>query len=98
MSDRLGKPFDADDHTYKVFGTDKGANYSSYSNEKVDKYLTLARQYEDQETQVQNIMIFSRKSCCRIRHMHLSAILMLIMWQIQIYRESLKIRFLDIME
>ena len=34
-------PFDADDHTYKVFGTDKGANYSSYSNEKVDEYLTL---------------------------------------------------------
>ena len=30
--------------------------------------------------------------------MHLSVILMLIMWQIQIYRESLKIRFLDIME
>ena len=23
-----GSPFDADDHTYKVFGTDKGANYS----------------------------------------------------------------------
>ena len=22
-----GSPFDADDHTYKVFGTDKGANY-----------------------------------------------------------------------
>ena len=27
-----GSPFDADDHTYKVFGTDKGANYSGYSN------------------------------------------------------------------
>ena len=39
-----GSPFDADDHTYKVFGTDKGANYSSYSNADVDKYLTLARQ------------------------------------------------------
>ena len=26
-----GSPFDADDHTYKVFGTDKGANYSGYS-------------------------------------------------------------------
>lgn len=34
-----GSPFDADDHTYKVFGTDKGANYSGYSNEKVDDYL-----------------------------------------------------------
>lgn len=30
--------------------------------------------------------------------MHLSVILMLIMWQIQIYRESLKIQSLDIME
>ena len=44
-----GSPFDADDHTYKVFGTDKGANYSSYSNEEVDKYLTEARQSDDPE-------------------------------------------------
>ena len=42
-----GSPFDADDHTYKVFGTGKGANYSGYSNAKVDEYLTLARQSED---------------------------------------------------
>lgn len=42
-----GSPFDADDHTYKVFGTDKGANYSGYSNAKVDEYLTLARQSSD---------------------------------------------------
>lgn len=42
-----GSPFDADDHTYKVFGTGKGANYSSYSNEKVDEYLTMARQSDD---------------------------------------------------
>ena len=39
-----GSPFDADDHTYKVFGTDKGANYSSYSNAAVDEALTKARQ------------------------------------------------------
>ncbi len=39
-----GSPFDADDHTYKVFGTDKGANYSGYSNALVDRYLTEARQ------------------------------------------------------
>ena len=44
-----GSPFDADDHTYKVFGTGKGANYSSYSNEEVDKYLTEARQSADPE-------------------------------------------------
>lgn len=44
-----GSPFDADDHTYKVFGTDKGANYSSYSNAAVDESLTEARQTEDPE-------------------------------------------------
>ena len=42
-----GSPFDADDHTYKVFGTDKGANYSGYSNLLVDRYLTEARQTGD---------------------------------------------------
>lgn len=42
-----GSPFDADDHTYKVFGTDKGANYSSYSNADVDKFLLEARQTDD---------------------------------------------------
>lgn len=43
-----GSPFDADDHTYKVFGTDKGANYSGYSNALVDQYLTEARQSDDE--------------------------------------------------
>lgn len=42
-----GSPFDADDHTYKVFGTDKGANYSGYSNMLVDQYLIKARQSDD---------------------------------------------------
>ena len=42
-----GSPFDADDHTYKVFGTGKGANYSGYSNADVDRYLTEARQTFD---------------------------------------------------
>lgn len=42
-----GSPFDADDHTYKVFGTDKGANYSGYSNALIDQYLTEARQTDD---------------------------------------------------
>ena len=42
-----GSPFDADDHTYKVFGTDKGSNYSGYSDEQVDAYLTQARQTSD---------------------------------------------------
>lgn len=44
-----GSPFDADDHTYKVFGTDKGANYSGYSNPLVDQYLTEARETLDPE-------------------------------------------------
>jgi peptide/nickel transport system substrate-binding protein len=38
-----GSPFDADDHTYKVFGTKKASNYSGYSNAKVDELLTRAR-------------------------------------------------------
>lgn len=42
-----GSPFDADDHTYKVFGTGKGANYSGYSNAEVDQYLIEARQTDD---------------------------------------------------
>ena len=44
-----GSPFDADDHTYKVFGTDKGANYSGYSDALVDKYLIEARETDDPE-------------------------------------------------
>lgn len=44
-----GSPFDPDDHTYKVFGTDKGANYSSYSNAKVDELLAQARGLETLE-------------------------------------------------
>ena len=39
-----GSPFDADDHTYKVFSTGKKANVSGYSNVEVDAYLTQARQ------------------------------------------------------
>ncbi len=42
-----GSPFDADDHTYKVFGTDKGANYSGYSNPEVDRLLQEARRTGD---------------------------------------------------
>ncbi len=39
-----GSPFDPDDHTYKVFGTQKGANYNQYSNQKVDELLQKARE------------------------------------------------------
>lgn len=48
-----GSPFDADDHTYKVFGTGKGANYSAYSNKLVDQYLTQARQSEDPQVRAE---------------------------------------------
>lgn len=44
-----GSPFDPDDHTYKVFGTEQGANYNGYSNKNVDKLLKEARQYETPE-------------------------------------------------
>lgn len=44
-----GSPFDPDDHTYKVFGTDKGANYNGYSNESIDKLLQQARELETYE-------------------------------------------------
>ena len=42
-----GSPYDADDHTYKVFSTDAGANYSGYSNAEVDEWLKKARQTDD---------------------------------------------------
>lgn len=42
-----GSPFDPDDHTYKVFGTNKGANYNGYSNAEVDELLTEARKLEN---------------------------------------------------
>ncbi len=44
-----GSPFDPDDHTYKVFGTDKGANYNGYSNAKVDELLQQARELQNTE-------------------------------------------------
>lgn len=56
-----GSPFDADDHTYKVFGTDKGANYSGYSNEKVDEALTLARQTFDPEERAEHYAKFQEE-------------------------------------
>ena len=42
-----GSPFDPDDHTYKVFGTQKGSNFSAYSNGEVDRLLTEARETDD---------------------------------------------------
>lgn len=39
-----GSPFDPDDHTYKVFATEKGSNYNYYSNPKVDELLKKARE------------------------------------------------------
>lgn len=56
-----GSPFDADDHTYKVFGTDKGANYSSYSNEKVDEYLKAARETDDEDERMEYYAMFQKE-------------------------------------
>lgn len=44
-----GSPFDPDDHTYKVFGTDKGSNFSGYSNRKIDVLLQEARETQDDQ-------------------------------------------------
>ncbi len=56
-----GSPFDADDHTYKIFGTDKGSNYSAYSNTKVDEYLALARQTFDTKEREKNYDLFQEE-------------------------------------
>lgn len=56
-----GSPFDADDHTYKVFGTDKGANYSGYSNALVDQYLQKARQSDEPAVRAENYARFQEE-------------------------------------
>ena len=56
-----GSPFDADDHTYKVFGTDKGANYNGYSNEKVDTYLKAARETTDENERMTQYALFQKE-------------------------------------
>ena len=44
-----GSPFDPDDHTYKVYGTDNPSNYSAYSNAEIDKILKAARATDDND-------------------------------------------------
>lgn len=56
-----GSPFDADDHTYKVFGSGKGANYSAYSNALVDQYLIEARQTDDPEARAAAYAAFQQE-------------------------------------
>ncbi len=48
-----GSPFDPDDHTYKVFTTGAGDNYTSYSNASVDEILEAARRTDDQSERCQ---------------------------------------------
>ena len=55
-----GSPFDADDHTYKVFGSGKGANYSGYSNAQVDQYLIEARQSDDPKVRAEAYAAFQK--------------------------------------
>lgn len=47
-----GSQFDPDDHTYKVFGTGKGANYNAYSNLKIDEILQKARETDNEEERI----------------------------------------------
>ena len=58
-----GSPFDAERSLpIKFFGTDKGAKFILPTlNEKVDEYLTLARQYEDQETRAKYYDLFQEE-------------------------------------
>lgn len=56
-----GSPFDADDHTYKIFGTKKAANYSAYSNAKVDEYLLKARQTKDEKERAKYYGLFQEE-------------------------------------
>lgn len=56
-----GSPFDADVHTYKVFGSGKGANYSGYSNALVDEYLTQARRTQDFQKRAELYAGFQRE-------------------------------------
>lgn len=48
-----GSPFDADDHTYKVFCSGMDANYSGYSNQDVDTCLKQARQTRDESARAE---------------------------------------------
>ncbi len=53
-----GSPFDADDHTYKVFGTGNAANYSAYSDARVDRFLKAARESFDKAERKNNYDAF----------------------------------------
>lgn len=56
-----GSPFDPDDHTYKVFGTEKGSNFSGYSNQRVDEILTKARETENEEERMKAYKVFQEE-------------------------------------
>lgn len=44
-----GSPFDADDHTYKIFTSKAGDNYTGYANSAVDSDLAAARATTDEK-------------------------------------------------
>lgn len=44
-----GSPFDADDHTYKIFTSNAGDNYTGYANSAVDSDLAAARSTTDEK-------------------------------------------------
>lgn len=56
-----GSPFDPDDHTYKVFSTGAGDNYTAYSNEAVDRILSKARHTEDETERMKLYKCFQQE-------------------------------------
>ncbi len=56
-----GSPFDPDDHTFKIFTTGAGDNYTSYSNKKVDELLSEARREESDDTRKQLYASFQKE-------------------------------------
>jgi len=56
-----GSPFDPDDHTYKVFGASKGANYGSYSNKAIDEILQAARETDVKEERIKLYKEFQKE-------------------------------------
>lgn len=56
-----GSPFDPDDHTYKIFSTGAGDNYTAYGNTAVDRILEKARHTEDDSARKELYMEFQEE-------------------------------------
>ena len=56
-----GSPFDPDDHTYKIFTTDAGDNYTAYSDAEVDRLLAEARHTADDAARTELYRAFQER-------------------------------------